>query len=104
MGNGKRSGEGVAEASCSVLLNLSESRDGCVALMQHGGLVPTLVASLDDASVAEACLSTLANLLRQDLGVIQALDAGVVPQLDRILSTLEGEPLKRGLQVSLPEK
>ena len=74
--------------SWSLLLGQLHGREGsaprearkaaAAALKRHGGLVPTLVASLDDASVAEACLSTLANLLRQDLGVIQALDAGVV--------------------------
>jgi hypothetical protein len=63
---------GVAAASCSVLLALSESRDGCVALMQHDRLVATLVGGLEAPTVAGPCLNALANLLRQDLGVGQA--------------------------------
>uniref|UniRef100_A0A7S4B4T8 Armadillo repeat-containing protein 8 n=1 Tax=Chrysotila carterae TaxID=13221 RepID=A0A7S4B4T8_CHRCT len=86
--------EAVAESSGAALLALSTSRDGCVVLAEHeADLVPTLTHALSAPTpVALNALSTLANLLRQDIGVTTALQSGIVPQLRNMILPMEFPP------------
>jgi hypothetical protein len=92
----------VAAASGEALRALSLSRDGCQVLMQFSTtLMATLTHSLSGASpVMRPCVANLANLLRLDLGVSDALAAGIVPALHQIISTARrsSDELKNALQ------
>mgnify|MGYP003686554793 CR=1 FL=1 len=91
----------VAAASASALLSMSESRDGCQVLAESATLMATLTQALSGAApVVIPCLATLANLLRLDCGVKDALTAGIVPALHRIISTSRrsSDALKLSLQ------
>jgi len=78
----------VATASSAALLSISTSRDGCAALIEHEELlVPILTKALaHPIAVALNCLNTLANLLRQDMGVTTALTSDIVPQLRQMIT------------------
>ncbi len=91
--------------SCSsALLALSGSRDGCSIIMQTEGIVGGLTFALDDdhAPVVVNSLGALANLMRLDLGVAEAIGAGLVKRLASLLDpALERErkaPLDLALQ------
>jgi len=92
----------VAAASATALLSLSQSRDGCGVLMECGDtLVATLTVALSGPpAVASPCLATLSNLLRLDLGVHDALAAGIVPALHATIlkARRESDELKHALQ------
>lgn len=97
--------ESVRAACSSALLSLSQSRDGCSVLMQADAEIPqSLTRALDDtgAEAVGSSLGALANLLRLDLGVEEAIATGVVDRLAKLLDPkLERErkaPLELALQ------
>ena len=97
--------ESVRAACSSALLSLSESRDGCSVLMQADAEIPqSLTRALDDegAAAVSSSLGALANLLRLDLGVEEAIATGAVGRLAKLLDPkLERErkaPLELALQ------
>ena len=74
----------VAAAAAQALFEISRSRDGCILINQHRPLVAQLTLALEPSShslVAEPCLATLANLMQRDLGIADALTAGIIPKL-----------------------
>ena len=80
---------GVREAAAAAMLSMSESRDGCSALMEAEYAVATLTLALKDSHspVVRNSLGALANVLRLDLGVTEALDTGITPLLKGLLDT-----------------
>ena len=93
------SGEtGVREACSSALLALSESRDGCATLVAQERIVETLVSALDDDHLAakQCSLRTLANLSRLDLGISEAIDAGIMARLAAVLDPAAALPGAEG--------
>ena len=70
----------VRAACASALESLTSSRDGCSVVMEADAIVSKLTMALDDAHapVLPPTIAALANMLRLDLGVEEALGAGVV--------------------------
>lgn len=101
-GGGDESAE-VREASSAALLALSASRDGCAALMQSPGIITILTKALKDDHVAVVrhSLESLANLLRLDLGIDEALAAHIMSDLANIVdqSNSDVDLLQKALQV-----
>lgn len=89
---------GVREACSSALLALSESRDGCATLVAQERIVETLVSALDDDHLAakQCSLRTLANLSRLDLGISEAIDAGIMARLAAVLDPAAALPGAEG--------
>ena len=79
----------VREACTSALQSLSTSRDGCSQIARDGsnGLVTKLTHAQNDQHkpVVSASTATLANLLRLDLGVEEALSADVTTNLGKLI-------------------
>lgn len=92
--------DSVKAACAQALESLSSSRDGCATIMAADGIVSKLTAALDEKSTAASSISALANLLRLDLGVDEALGAGVVPKLAALVDLAQRDPrlLETGLQ------
>lgn len=94
----------VRAASAKALESVSMSRDGCSAMAApaSGSLVRKLTAALDDAHkpVVVGSIAALANLLRLDLGVDEALAAKIVPKLAKLVdpSQRDRKLLETGLQ------
>lgn len=94
---------GVREAAAGAILHLSESRDGCVIVAKVDGVVATLTHSLNDEHipVMSNSLHALANVLRLDLCVTEALGAGITPILKGLLSPMgssDASTVENGLQ------
>ena len=83
--------EAVRAACASALESLTSSRDGCSVVFATAGIVSKLTAALDDEymPVVSAAIAALANMLRLDLGVDEALEAGVVDKLAKLIVTAE---------------
>ena len=79
--------ESVRAGCAQALESLTSSRDGCSVVMAAEGLVGNLTAALDDQHkpVVLPAIGALANLLRLDLGVSEALSAKVVPKLSGLV-------------------
>lgn len=94
--------ETVRAACAAALQSLTSSRDGCSVVMQADGIVSRLTAALDDEhkAVCAPTLAALANTLRLDLGVDEALSAGVVAKLARLTGAAQRDlsVLETGLQ------
>jgi hypothetical protein len=95
--------EDAVRAACAQALeSLSSSRDGCTVIMAADGIVAKLTGALDDAHkpVIVPSIVALANMLRLDLGVDEALAAGVVPKLATLVdvSQRDARALETGLQ------
>jgi len=92
----------VREAAAAAMLSLSESRDGCSALLQAEYVVGTLTLALKDSHlpVVRNALGALANVLRLDLGVSEALDTGITPLLKGLLveSKIDDGMIEKTLQ------
>ncbi|KAL1528021.1 hypothetical protein AB1Y20_009390 [Prymnesium parvum] len=82
---------GVREAAAAAMLALSSSRDGCSTLMQADRVVATLTLALKDEHmpVMRSSLDALANVLRLDHGVTEALETGITRLLKGLVSPLE---------------
>lgn len=93
---------GVRAACGAALQSVTTSRDGCSALMGAGGIVAKLTAALDDSHkpVVKASIAALANLLRLDLGVDEAIGANIVPKLAKLVDPAQRDRqmLENGLQ------
>jgi len=79
--------QGVRAACAAALESLTSSRDGCSVVIAADGIVSKLTAALDDAHepVVKPSIAALANMLRLDLGVDEALGANVVAKLARLV-------------------
>lgn len=92
----------VRGACAKALESMTSSRDGCSVVMGAEGIVSALVKALDDANTAVVASSivALASLGRLDLGVDEALVAGAVPKLAKIVGPeqRDGTMLETGLQ------
>jgi len=78
----------VRVACAAALESLTSSRDGCSVVMAADAIVSKLTMALDDAHepVVKPSIAALANMLRLDLGVDEALGAGVVAKLAKLIS------------------
>ena len=92
----------VRAACASALESLTASRDGCSVVMAAEGIVSKLTDALGDASsaVVSPALAALASLMRLDLGVDEALAAGVVGKLAGLVDVAQRDALllETGLQ------
>jgi len=77
----------VREACAKALASLTSSRDGCSVVMAADSIVSKLTNALDDthAPVVAPTIAALANMLRLDLGVDEALAQGVVDKLAKLV-------------------
>ena len=75
-----------------------QSRDGCATLVAQERIVETLVSALDDDHLAakQCSLRTLANLSRLDLGISEAIDAGIMARLAAVLDPAAALPGAEG--------
>ena len=80
-------------SAASALLSLSLSRDGCAILLESATLVGSLTDALSRASadLKRPCLAALANLLSQPAAAEQALRAGLVTHLGKLVDVSEEE-------------
>ena len=92
----------VRAACASALESLTSSRDGCSVVMDADAIVSKLTEALDDAHapVLPPTIAALANMLRLDLGVDEALGAGVVEKLAKLVdpSQRDAKLLETSLQ------
>ena len=92
----------VREACAAAMQALSMSRDGCAEITRFEdlGLVGKLTRCQNDeyAPVVSASTATLANLLRLDLGVDEALAADIIANLGKLL-----DPKRRDVGEALLE-
>lgn len=92
----------VRAACAKALESLTSSRDGCSVVMGAEAIVSKLTNALDDeyAPVVAPTTAALANMMRLDLGVDEALGAGVVDKLAKLVSPDQRDAvlLETGLQ------
>ena len=96
-------GDADVRAACAQAIeSLTSSRDGCSVVMAAEGIVTKLTEALDDAkgAVVSASLAALAALSRLDLGVDEALAAGAVAKLAKLVDAAQRDAnlLETGLQ------
>ena len=92
----------VRAACAQALESMTSSRDGCSVVIAAAGIVTKLTEALDDdhPAVVKASLAASASLSRLDLGVDEALAAGAVPKLAKLVDPAQRDPqlLETGLQ------
>ena len=81
----------VRAACASAVESLTSSRDGCSVVTAAPSIAAKLTVALDDLHkpVVKAASVALSNLLRLDLGVAEALTAGVVSKLAHLITQIE---------------
>jgi len=78
----------VREACAKALESLTSSRDGCSVVYACEGIVTKLTTALDDSHtpVHAPTIGALANMVRLDLGVMEALDAGAIAKVAALVT------------------
>ena len=78
----------VRAACASALESLTSSRDGCSVVIAADAIVSKLTMALDDVGegVVGPSIAALSNMLRLDLGVEEALGAGIVAKLAKLVA------------------